>query len=121
MAEPLTRRERYYAAMAGSGEPPSYPLTREEEFLQEIIDSGGGSGGTDNYNALSNKPKINGTTLTGDKTAADLGLLGEDDELTAAAWAAADFTETTVAALIESAEPEALTTEQVTALLALLG
>lgn len=36
--------------------------------------SGGGGGGTTDYPALSNKPQINGTTLTGNKTAANLGL-----------------------------------------------
>lgn len=35
---------------------------------------GGGGGGTSNYNSLSNKPKINGVVLKGNKTAADLGL-----------------------------------------------
>ena len=37
---------------------------------------GGGGGGTDNYNELDNRPQINGTTLTGNKSASDLGLLG---------------------------------------------
>lgn len=37
---------------------------------------GGGGGGTTNYNALSNKPQINGVTLTGNKTAQDLGIDG---------------------------------------------
>ena len=41
--------------------------------------SGGGSGGTTNYNALNNKPKINGVTLSGDKTLKELGI----DTLTA--------------------------------------
>lgn len=36
--------------------------------------SGGGSGGTSNYNQLSNKPKINGVELSGDKSGTDLGL-----------------------------------------------
>lgn len=35
---------------------------------------GGGGGGTSNYNDLSNKPKINGVTLSGNKTSADLGI-----------------------------------------------
>lgn len=33
-----------------------------------------GGGGTSDYTDLSNKPSINGTTLSGNKTAADLGL-----------------------------------------------
>lgn len=35
---------------------------------------GGGGGGTSDYNDLSNKPSINNVTLSGNKTAADLGL-----------------------------------------------
>ena len=36
---------------------------------------GGGGGGTSNYNDLSNKPQINGNTLSGNKTGANLGLV----------------------------------------------
>ena len=35
---------------------------------------GGGSSGTTNYNELSNKPKLNGVTIQGDKTFEDYGL-----------------------------------------------
>lgn len=35
---------------------------------------GGGGGGTGNYNSLTNRPKVNGVTLSGDKSFADLGL-----------------------------------------------
>ena len=38
------------------------------------INSTGGSGGTSNYNALTNKPKINNVELNGNKTSSDLGL-----------------------------------------------
>lgn len=38
--------------------------------------SGGGGSGTSNYNDLSNKPSINGVTLTGNKTSADLNIGG---------------------------------------------
>ena len=38
--------------------------------------SSGGGGGSSDYNSLSNKPKINGIVLKGNKTAADLGLNG---------------------------------------------
>jgi hypothetical protein len=37
--------------------------------------SGGGGGGTTNYNNLTNKPKINGVELLGDKTVGDLGAV----------------------------------------------
>ena len=35
---------------------------------------GGGGGGTTNYNELSNRPQIESNTLTGNKSASDLGL-----------------------------------------------
>ena len=38
------------------------------------IPSGGGGGGTSDYNALNNKPKVNNVTLSGDMTLADLGI-----------------------------------------------
>ena len=41
-------------------------------YLEEH--GGGGGGGTTNYNLLTNKPQINGVTLSGDKSASDLGL-----------------------------------------------
>lgn len=42
----------------------------------EIPSSGGGGGGTgtDNYNDLNNKPSINGTTLSGNKSLNNLGI-----------------------------------------------
>lgn len=40
---------------------------------------GGGGGGTTNYNQLSNRPAINGHTLTGNQTAAQLGLAAATD------------------------------------------
>ena len=42
----------------------------------EIPSSGGGGGGTgtDNYNDLNNKPSINGTTLSGNKSLDNLGI-----------------------------------------------
>lgn len=41
---------------------------------------GGGSTGTTNYNNLTNKPSINGTTLSGNKTSAELGVYGSGNE-----------------------------------------
>ena len=38
------------------------------------IEIGGGGGGTSNYNALTNKPKINNVELNGNKTSSDLGI-----------------------------------------------
>lgn len=42
----------------------------------EIGKKSGGSGGTTNYNELSNKPSINDIELSGNKTTSDLGLFG---------------------------------------------
>ena len=44
-------------------------------FAQEL---GGGGGGTSDYGALENKPSINGTTLEGNMTTADLNISYED-------------------------------------------
>lgn len=53
------------------------------EILYQIVDEleaqGGGGGGTDSYNDLSNKPQINGHTLTGNKTGSSLGLASTSD------------------------------------------
>ena len=47
-----------------------------------FIGGGGGSGstGTTNYNNLTNKPSINGTTLSGNKTSTELGVYGADNQ-----------------------------------------
>lgn len=39
--------------------------------------NGGGGGGTSDYTDLSNKPKVNNVTLSGNKTSAQLGLVGD--------------------------------------------
>lgn len=45
----------------------------------EFTEGGGGGGGTGDYNDLTNKPKINNVALSGNKTAADLGLVKPSD------------------------------------------
>ena len=42
------------------------------------IPTGGGEGGTSNYNALENKPKINGVELSGEKSLEDIGAVEND-------------------------------------------
>lgn len=65
MVPPITRIEQYLSAIAGnSTEVPSKPITRIEQYLAAILESGR-SGGTD-YEALINKPSINGVELSGD-------------------------------------------------------
>lgn len=67
---PVTRKERIL-----SGDLSIEPVTREEILLYQLIASGGGGGGgTTNYAYLSNKPKINGVTLTGDVSGEELGI-----------------------------------------------
>ena len=39
--------------------------------------NGGGTGGTTDYNALTNKPQINGVELSGNKASADLNISAE--------------------------------------------
>lgn len=83
--DPITRKEQYYSYMAGESSYLPEPITREEHYLYYLCingigggDSGGGeTGGTTNYNDLENKPKINGVTLTGNKTSADLSISAE--------------------------------------------
>ena len=66
--EPISHTEK---VIAGTVQPISH--------LEWIIatyggGSGSGSSGTTNYNDLTNKPSINGITLTGNKTSVDLGM-----------------------------------------------
>lgn len=79
-SEPITRKEAYLAKAAGQDvEIPAKPITREEEYLDAIAKGSGGGGGTSDYSQLTNKPQINGNTLTGNKTASQLGLASTAD------------------------------------------
>ena len=42
--------------------------------VKQAIQANSGGGGTSDYTALENKPKINGVTLEGDKSSSDLGI-----------------------------------------------
>ena len=71
--EPISHLEK---VITGNAEPISH--------LEQIIALYGGTGGsggsgTTNYNALLNKPSINGVDLIGNKTLADLGITNYDD------------------------------------------
>ena len=55
--------------------PMSGRMIKEDGTIVNIADKiGGGGTGTSNYNDLSNKPSINGVTLSGNKTSEDLGI-----------------------------------------------
>ena len=56
-------------------------LSNDELLALIKKNGGGGGGGTTNYNDLNNKPQINGTILSGNKSAEDLGLIGIEDLL----------------------------------------
>jgi len=78
---PASDKEIYLANIAGQDEfpLPEKPASREEQYLDYIAkNGGGGGGGTTDYNQLTNKPKINGVTLQGNKSASDLSLAGLD-------------------------------------------
>lgn len=66
LPEPKSRKESYLAKAAGmSVEVPEQPESREEQYLAAIAEGGGG-GGTSDFDKLSNRPKYNGTTMTGE-------------------------------------------------------
>lgn len=55
----------------------------ENDDIEEIVTiEEGATGGTDNYNYLNNKPKINDVELKGNKTSKQLGLQEEMESLT---------------------------------------
>lgn len=75
---PQSRTEEILIATIDGTEYDKLPQSRLEELLlelKEVIEEGGGGGGTTNYNLLSNKPQINGVTLSGEMTASDLSLV----------------------------------------------
>ena len=68
---PQSREEAILQNMLGANNVLERPQSRVEALLQEILNSGGGGGGTTDYEHLNNLPQINGTELKGDMT---LGL-----------------------------------------------
>lgn len=48
--------------------------TCDPAAIAVLLSKSGGSGGTTNYNDLTNKPSVNGVTLEGNKTSEDLGI-----------------------------------------------
>ena len=79
---PQSRNEEILIATIDGKEYNKAPQSRMEELLLELketIEEGGGGGGTTNYENLSNQPQVNGETLIGDKTGADLGLVDAEE------------------------------------------
>lgn len=66
------------ATTVDEGTAISFCNSRGDEVASMMIHGGGAGGGTSNYNALLNKPAIEGRTLKGDMTAASLGLVGTE-------------------------------------------
>lgn len=64
---PITRKEQFYARIAGDEGQVLAPITRTEHFLQRIIEAGGGGGGG---GAVSS---VNGKTGAVVLTASDVG------------------------------------------------
>lgn len=148
--EPITREETYLSAIAGGGDNVPEPITRRERYLKAILDNGGGGGGTSDYSALSNKPQINGVELSGNKTAAALGVPNATDiapifddatnyskndlvyydgalyefqaDHTAGAWDSSEVIAKDLSDILSARVPDAnpLTAEQMAALLALI-
>lgn len=69
--EALGSEEHYLAKIAGEDVPlPNEPRGRKEHYLAYIAENGGGGGGgggggTTNFNHLTNRPKYNGTVMSG--------------------------------------------------------
>lgn len=64
-------------------DPPPFEINDDGDLVYTLngntinlgrVVGGGGSGGTSNYNDLTNKPSINGVQLSGNKTSAELGI-----------------------------------------------
>lgn len=67
LPEPKSRKESYLAKAAGMDTTiPENPESREEQYLAAIAEGGGGGGGTSDFDQLANRPKYNGTAMTGE-------------------------------------------------------
>lgn len=73
---PQSRNEAIMKATIDGTQYTAPPQSRIEDLLIELKAAieGGGGGGTTNYNALENRPQVNGHTLEGDMSFEDLGI-----------------------------------------------
>lgn len=69
-----SRNEDILESMIAGTEYTKVPQSREEQLLIDLKDVIEGSGGTTNYESLSNKPKINNVELNGNKSLDDIGV-----------------------------------------------
>lgn len=69
--KPQSRNEAILQNMLGANNVLEPPQSRIEALLQEILETGGGGGGTNDYEHLNNLPQINSTELVGNRA---LGL-----------------------------------------------
>lgn len=76
--ETRSRAEQILRATIDGTPYDKAPQSRMEELLIELKNSGGG-GGTSDYNQLSNKPSLNGKTLSGDLTSKDVDVESDYD------------------------------------------
>lgn len=60
-------------ANAAAPQATTYTKSEVDAAIEEAIEQGGG--GTTDYDQLTNKPSINGVSLTGNKTTSDLGIV----------------------------------------------
>lgn len=71
-----TKETSLSAAYFGGNEGSKITVEAALDYLQKNIGTGGtGEAGTTDYNDLTNKPKINGVELIGDKSIEDLGII----------------------------------------------
>jgi len=70
----LSRFDDIVKAIIDGDDYKDDPYSRNEYWLLQIKEAVESGGGGTNYNALINRPKINGHTLEGDKSFEDLGL-----------------------------------------------
>lgn len=75
---PLSRAEEILQSKIDGTSYDKPPLSRVEALLIEL-NTGGGGGGTTDYNQLSNKPTLNGVTLQGNLKSADVKVEGDYD------------------------------------------
>lgn len=61
--------------------PVKMSVAGDEPIAMQTVEFIRGGGGTSDYNALTNKPSINGVTLLGDKSTAELGLPTKTSDL----------------------------------------